>query len=348
MRRPRLVRSRRTAGLDVGTRVLKLVVVDHARDEPRLEAAVTRTLPASATTEGEVVDPTLVGDGIRELAGRAGIGSEQLVISVGGRDVIVKLIRMDRMERTDVREVIGWEAGQHVPFAMEDVQIDFQITDPGAGGRQMTVLLVAAKRELVERRLSLVKEAGLTPSVVDVDAFGLCNALEYNYPEAMDGTGALVSIGHDATSVVLLEDGVPVLTRDLTVGMRRLALELQRQEGLTPLRARRALRGADETPAMASFVAERAAEIARGVERAASFLETRRIGERLGRVYLCGGGVVVPGLADALAERLEVETHVTSPIRYLPVRPDALADGEIEHAAPLLTLATGLALRPPA
>ena len=348
MRLPRLRRGRRTAGLDVGSGVLKLVIVDHVHDEPRLEAVVTRPLPPSATVEGEVVDPTLVGEGIRELADRAGIGPEQLVISVGGRGVIVKLLRMDRMDRTDAREVIGWEAEQHVPFAREDVHLDFHITDPDARGREMTVLLVAARRELVERRLSLVEQAGLAPSVVDVDAFGLCNALQYNYPEAMDGTGALVSIGHGGTTVTLLEDGLPVLTRELTVGIRRLTLELQRQEGLTPDRARRALRDEVERAALAPFVVERAAEIARGVERAATFRETRRPGERLGRVYLCGGGVEVPGLAAALADRLEVETHVASPIRYLRVRPEALADGEIEHVAPLLMLATGLALRRPA
>ena len=253
------------------------------------------------------------------------------------------------LKKRETRAVIGWEAEQHVPFAMEDVELDFRITDPGGSGAKMRVLLVAAKRELVEDRLALVEDAGLMPTVVDVEAFGLFNALQYNYPEAMDGTAALVSVGHDGTSVTLLEDGIPVLTRDLICGIRRLTQELQRQDGLTADRARRVLRGDEvETAGLERFVADRATEIARGGERAVTCLETRRVGERLGRLYLCGGGVEVPGLVEALAERLEVETHVASPIRYLQVKPEALADGEIERSAPLLMLATGLALRRPA
>lgn len=342
-----LGRARRSVGLDVGSGVLKLVVIDHGRDEPQLETVAMRPLSGSAIVDGEVVDPTLVSDAIRDLFAGAAVEPEHLVISVGGRDVIIKLIRMDRMDEVDARAVIRWEAEQHVPFDMENVELDFQITDPGGTGPRMKVLLVAAKRELVDNELTLIEEAGLEPAVVDVDAFALFNAVELNYPEAMDGTAALVSVGHDGTSVTLLEDGVPVLTRDLAFGIRRLTRELQRQEGLTAEEAGRVLRGDAERAGLDRFVADRATEIARGIERAATFLETRRVGERLGRLYLCGGGVNVPGLPDALADRLGIETHVASPIRRLQVKPGALADPEVERAAPLLVLATGLALRRP-
>ena len=342
-----LGRGRRSVGLDVGSGVLKLVVVDHAHDEPRLETALTRPLPVSAIEEGELSDPASVADGIRELADRAALDAEQLVISVGGRDVIIKLIRMERMAEADARDVIRWEGERHLPFPVESVELDFRIVDVDGSEPQMRVLLVAAKRELVENRMALVEEAGLTATVVDVDAFALFNALQYNYPEAMDGTAALMSVGHDSTSVTLLDGGVPVLTRDLTFGIRRLTRELRRQERVGADRASRALRGELEMPGLDRFVADRAAEIARGVERVATFLEGRYAWERLGRLYLCGGGVAVPGLANGLAERLEVETHVASPFRYLQVKPDALAGGEVETAAPLLMLATGLALRRP-
>jgi len=83
-----------------------------------------------------------------------------VVTAVGGRDVIVKKIQMDRMKEGDAREVIRWEAEQHVPFDMANVELDFQILDPDAEGLQMNVLLVAAKRELVDSRTSLLGEAG--------------------------------------------------------------------------------------------------------------------------------------------------------------------------------------------
>src|SRR2546430_9899466 len=100
---------------------------------------------------------------------------------------IVKKIQMDRMKEGDVREVIRWEAEQHVPFDMANVELDFQILDPDAEGLQMNVLLVAAKRELVEGRVGLLNEAGLVPGIIDVDAFAIHNAFELNHPDAMQG-----------------------------------------------------------------------------------------------------------------------------------------------------------------
>src|SRR5256886_12810661 len=86
---------------------------------------------------------------------------------------IVKKVQMDRMREGDAGEVIRWEAEQHVPFDMANVELDFQILDPDAEGLQMNVLLVAAKRELVENRNGLLAEAGLEAAIVDVDAFAI-------------------------------------------------------------------------------------------------------------------------------------------------------------------------------
>jgi type IV pilus assembly protein PilM len=339
---------KRSVGLDIGSGLLKVAVVDHGKDQPQLDRVALEELPGSAIVDGEVVDPGLVSGAIRDLFGRAGIDDGNLVISVGGRDVIIKLIRMDRMDESDAREVIRWEAEQHVPFDMDNVELDFQITDPHGEGLQMKVLLVAAKRELVENKLALVQEAGLEPDVVDVDAFALHNALEVNYPRSMHGLAGLVSIGHDTTTVNILDDGVPVLTRDLTFGTRRLTQDLQRERGLTAEEAEKVLRGETHDETLGDFLAERAQEVARGVERATAFLESQEVGEGIGRLYLCGGGVGIPGLAEALADRLAVETQVASSVHAVQVKPGAMESGTIDEVAPMLMLCTGLALRRPA
>src|SRR5258706_13431882 len=103
--------------------------------------------------------------------------------AVGGGDVIVKKIQMDRMKEGDAREVIRWEAEQHVPFDMANVELDFQILDPDAEGLQMNVLLVAAKRELVDSRTLLLREPGLGPAIIDGDAFPIHNAFELSHPD---------------------------------------------------------------------------------------------------------------------------------------------------------------------
>ncbi len=338
-------RSRKTVGLDLGSGYIKIVVMSHAQDEPRVEKVVVHQLGSDAIVEGEIMDPGLVAETIDTLFVEHGINDRDVVTSVGGRDVIIKPIQMDRMSKEDAREVIRWEAEQHVPFEMDDVQLDFEITDPDSEGLQMSVLLVAAKRELVENKIGLLEEANLNPRVVDIDSFALHNALEHSYPEAMEGLAGLVSIGHDTTKVNILEDGVPVLTRDLSFGTRRLSLDLQRERGMRAEESEAVLRGESSDDKLRDFLTDRAQEVARGVERATAFLEAQELGSSLAKLYLCGGGVRVPGLAEALGERLGVETIIANPLQGIDVKPDALDDGDLDDIASMLMLSVGLALR---
>src|SRR6266704_1117158 len=244
--------SKKTSvGLDIGSGIIKLVVIDHGGSEPELVKVATTEVAADAIVEGEVMDPGIVAEAIRGLFSAAGVKHRSVVTAVGGRDVIVKKIQMDRMKEADAREVIRWEAEQHVPFDMANVELDFQILDPSAEGLQMNVLLVAAKRELVEGRVALLAEAGLHASVIDVDAFAIHNAFELNHPDAMQGVVAIANIGHEITNVNILEDGVPVLTRDLSVGTRRFREDLQREKGLSGEESERVIQGASQNADLA-------------------------------------------------------------------------------------------------
>src|SRR5207302_99313 len=137
-----------------------------------------------------------------------------------------------------------------------------------AEGLQMNVLLVAAKRELVEGRVGLLNEAGLEPGIIDVDAFAIHNAFELNHPDAMQGVVGLVNIGHEVTNVNILEDGVPVLTRDVSVGTRRFREDLQREKGLSAEDAERVIQGLTHSGDLAPYVEARGEQIAVGLERA--------------------------------------------------------------------------------
>ena len=224
--------------------------------------------------------------------------------------------------------------------------MDFQILDPETEGLEMQVLLVTAKRELVENKLRLLGDAGLSASVVDVDAFALHNAFEVNYPEAMTGVVGLVNVGHEVTTINVLDDGVPILTRDLPIGTRRLREDLQRDRGLTADEAGALLQGYDHAPELALIVESRGEEIAVGIERAAAFLaQSSRSAGRLRAVYTCGGGSRIPGLTQVLANRLRIPVEQASPLNSLKVRDGALASLVTDEVAPLLMLPIGLALR---
>ncbi|MBS1110308.1 MAG: hypothetical protein H6Q88_2300 [Anaeromyxobacteraceae bacterium] len=339
-------RSRTTVGLDIGSGLIKLVVITHGGSGPTLTKVAFTQVVDDAIVEGEVMDPGLVADAIRGLFASSGIKPKQVVTAVGGRDVIIKKISMDRMKESEAREVIRWEAEQHVPFDMDNVELDFQILDPDGDALQMSVLLVAAKRELVENKMALLSEVGVQPSIIDVDAFALHNAFEVNYPDAMRGVVGLVNIGHEMTNVNILEDGIPILTRDLPVGTRRFREDLMRERGMSVSDADGLLQGHELTEVLAPFVTARAEDLAVGIDRAAAFLQTStRSSAGLTRLYTSGGGARIPGLGKALGDRLRLPVQLANPIERLQVADGVFDTMSVDDVAPLLMLPVGLALR---
>src|SRR5512139_19540 len=295
-------RKKSTIGLDVGSGLIKVAVIDHSRGEPELARVVITPLLADAIVEGEVMDPGIVTDAIRMALEQSGLKSRDVVTAVGGRDVIIKKIQIERVKEQQARELMRWEAEQHVPFDMESVELDFQILDPEGDGMEMSVLLVAAKRDLIETKMRLLTDAGLHTAIVDVDAFALHNAFEINHPDAMSGVVGLINIGHEVTNINILDEGVPILTRDLTVGTRRFREDLQRERGLGAEEASQLLEGYDRSPHLDAVLEGRGEEIAVGIERAAAFLaSSSRNAAPMRAVYMCGGGSRIPGLSDVLA-----------------------------------------------
>jgi type IV pilus assembly protein PilM len=340
-------RKKSTVGLDIGSGFVKVVEVDHSGDQPEVVKVAMRPLMPDAIVEGEVMDAGLVADTIRSLWLDAGIDTKEVVTAVGGHDVIVKKIEMDRMSEDDARQVIRWEAEQHVPFDIQSVVIDFQILDPAGTDPKMDVLLVAAKRELVDHKLALLNDAGLSARIIDIDAFALHNALERNHPEAMSGITGLVNIGHEMTNVNILEDGVPILSRDIPFGSRRIREDLQREQGLTADQAEDIVQGRSPHDALDRYVRYGADEVAIGVERAAAFLMAQYAGEGVGRIFLGGGGARIPGLLAALADRMGIPVVGANPFERIPVTPGAPMGVLLDEVSPVLLLPLGLALRTP-
>jgi type IV pilus assembly protein PilM len=333
-------------GLDIGSGLIKVAVIDHSKKEPELIKIAVVPLLADAIVEGEVMDPGIVAEAIQGALAAADVKGKQVVTAVGGRDVIIKKIQIERVKEQQARELMRWEAEQHVPFDMESVELDFQILDPDADGVEMSVLLVAAKRELIESKLRILTDAGLEPGLVDVDAFALHNAFEINYPEAMRGIVALVNIGHEVTNINILDDGVPILTRDITVGTRRFREDLQRERGLSADEAQQMLQGYDRSTHLDAVLEGRGEEVAVGVERAAAFLaSSSRHSGQVRAIYTCGGGSRIPGLSESLAARLRLTVEQASPLTNLRIREGALDSLVTDEVAPLLMLPIGLALR---
>jgi type IV pilus assembly protein PilM len=176
-----------------------------------------------------------------------------------------------------------------------------------------------------------------------VEAFALHNAFEHGHPGSLDGLVALINIGHETSNLNLLQDGAPVLVRDIPFGSRKVREALQRDRGLSADEAESVVQGQGDDADAGTVVTERIEELAVGIERAAAFLVAQS-GGGINRVFVCGGGARIPGLVAALGDRLGIRTDVANPLNGIAVRPDATMES-VDEIAPMLMLPVGLALR---
>jgi type IV pilus assembly protein PilM len=345
-------KSKSSVGLDVGSSLIKVVEVDHSKDEPVLTKFGIIKLPPEAIVEGELMDQSLVIEGIQECMTKAGIEARDVVTAVSGRAVIVKKVVMDKMNPDDAKEAIFWEAEQHVPFDIDDVCLDFQILNEDMGANQMEILLVAAKKEMVNTHAGLIRDAGLNPRIIDVDSFAIQNAVEATLDAEADRglVTALINIGSDVTNINIVHNNVPYFTRDLSVGSNVFVESVQREMGVTFDEAQDMLSGditIEDEERLSEIISHASNDISMGIDRSIAFLKTAGDAENIDRVILSGGGACVPGLKENLAERHDVDIVTNEAVSRIMKSEDLFeAEGEgVEKVGPLLTVALGLALR---
>lgn len=341
-----LFRARRTTvALDIGSGLLKLAEVGHGGDRPEVRKVAVRSTPPGAIADGEVLKPKLVAEAIGQLVGESGAGIPEVVAALGGHHVFVKKLQLARADGRDARSDIRREAERHIPFEIESVHLDFQMLDHREDASHMDVLVVAAKRQHVEERVRLLEDAGVGVVLLDVEAVALCNALVHNYPAASQGLVALVDCGHEATSINVLRDGVPLLARDHHFGLGQLDQSSLSDQGLSTERTTGILPGREGSSESRQVLEEASGVLAAGIERVTAVLRTRYPGIGLGRVFLSGGGACIPALAAGLGRRIKIETRVANPFEMVTVRTDAAGQALLAQAAPLFFLTLGLALR---
>jgi type IV pilus assembly protein PilM len=343
-------RSRATVALDIGSNIVKCLRMEHTDEGPILTNFAMVDMLPEAIVEGEIMDRDIVVEAVRECLGRAAIQDDYVVSAVGGRSVIVKKIIMDKMTAADAQEAILWEAEQHVPFDIDDICIDFQILKDDVGANQMEILLVAAKKETIQSHAELLREAGLTPAVIDVDAFAVQNSWEATNGGASEEVVGLLNVGADVTSICVVQQGVPYFTRDLAVGTNRFVEEIQKDFGVGHDEARQIVAnpGEDESievSKLIEIVEDVAEDLSTGIERSLSFLRTSGDAETIDRVVLTGGGARFPGLGEYLADRHGFTVEVGNPLQGLAYEEDVFLDHDADKVAPLLSVSVGLGLR---
>lgn len=335
-------------GLDIGSHTIKVVELEaQANRSYRLVHWGISPPLAEAIVDGEIMDRQLVTDAISNLLESRGIKSRQVVAAVSGRAVIVKKISMAKLSAEDAQQAVYWEAEQHVPYDINDVSLDFEILGPAPNDpKQMQVLLVAAKKDMVLSFSDLIRESGLQPLIVDVDSFAVQNAIEANYEFGPDEVVCILNVGSEITNIDIIKGGVPYFTKDLQLGGTTFVEAAQRKFNLSQSEAAAVVRGESNSGLEVMPVIEQACEgLATAIERAQSYLRTSGEAGAVTRVMLCGGSALTSGLADFLGRRFNVPAEIANPLSRISYDPALFAGQDVLKVAPVLTVGIGLALR---
>ncbi len=336
--------------LDIGSTFIKLIQLKGSNKNYQLVKFGMVPLPPEVIVEGAVMDAGRVVEAIKELLSSQKIKTKEVVISVSGSSVIIKRVSVADMTDEELAESIKWEAEQYIPFSIDDVNVDFQKLGAGAVAGQADVLLVAVKKDKINDYVNLVREAGLEPVVMDVDAFALANMYELNYAFE-EGTTALLNIGASVMNINILKDGVSIFTRDITVGGNRYTEALQRDFGLAYEDAEKVKRGeafdAADKEQIAGIMSSVTDDIVAETQRSFEFFRSTTGSDKVSRVLVSGGCARIGNFTTVLSERLEIPVEVVDPFKKIKIDPKRFDTTVIAESSPLCAVAVGLAIRRP-
>jgi type IV pilus assembly protein PilM len=338
---------------DIGSSSIKMVEASIERGGYRVLSLGVLPLPANAIQNNMVVDAKPVAETIRRLIQENRVKSTQVVSAVPGRAVIMKRIEMPMQEDAELEANIEFEANNVIPERMENVNLDYQVLNPIAGGSKLDVLLVAVKKEIVNSYTEAIEEAGLKAAIMDVDYFAMENMYEANYPsETGGGMVGLIHIGSRYTSVTLLHDGISTFTGDLPLGGDDFSESLKRElnvssEAAETLKVTGLLDGKKDFDIEAMLRAT-SENLAGEIRRTVSLYGTvgTEEGDGLKAIYLSGGTAQTAGLRATLEQQMGVPVRMAEPFRGFTVDKNIDRDLLME-AAPTFAVGTGLSIRRP-
>jgi type IV pilus assembly protein PilM len=339
--------KKQLVGLDIGSSTIKAVELKSTKAGYELVSFGTELLAQDTVVDGAIMDAPQVANAISKIFEAQHIKVKNVATSVSGHSVIVKRVWLPLMSEEELFERINSEASQHIPFDILDVSLSYQLLE--SMDSQMDVLLVAVKKDKILNHTNVLAQAGKTPVVVDIDAFALQNCFEVNYEPDAGQTVALLNIGASVMNINIVRGGVPLFTRDVSVGGNQFTDALQKELDLSFDDAERLKKG--ET--LPSVTDDQKQQILRSVsdiltleiQKTFDFFRATASGESIQRIVVAGGTARVPGLVDLLREEFAMPVEELNPFRRVLVNPAKHSDDQIREMAPRLAIAVGLALR---
>ena len=334
-------------GLSIGSSSIKIAELRKSGKSWKLLTFGSTPLPDDVIVNREILNPIVVTDSIRALVGPIKLKTKMVCTALSGTSLIIKRMQLDVPNAKELEGQVFWEAEQYLPFDVSEVVMDYQVLTRTKEGKT-DLILVAAKRAVVDAYMGVVTDAGLKPKIVDTDFFALQTAYEANYPVNPAEAVAVVDIGASSLKLVVLFGGVPVFTKDSALGGRNLTAEIQKHLNLSYADAEALKTGSQEggIPQEVNELMNVMSEnFTTEIKRALDFYNASSAGAAVSSVVLAGGCAKLPSLPKMIEEILSLPTQVMNPFNSISYDPAVFSPEYIASIAPIAAIPIGLALR---
>jgi len=342
-------------GLDIETGSIAATEVK-ANGSRSVSRTAIAPLRPGVVNEGEVLDAEALSDALKALFAQNKLG-KAVRLGIANQRVVVRTMQLPLIEdEKEIDTAVRFRAQDQIPMPLEQAVLDHRVVSRGTGDdgeRQMEVLAVAARRDMVVSLLAALRKAGLRPVGIDLSAFGMIRALDVEPalpPEGQDGqvqsTTLFCNLG-DITNLAVARGGQCLFTRVAPFGMESIAQRIAERDGVAMEDARDALLDVGLEEPVESFEGDKSALATReALEEGASklvdelrlsldFYSAQEGAAAIEHVVLCGPGTSVPGLPERIQVGLGLGIEVMTPA--------ALQSMDEEDAA-RLTVSYGLAI----
>jgi type IV pilus assembly protein PilM len=343
-------KKKNVIGIDIGSSSIKLVELIEGKNGFKLQNLGISSLPPEAIVDGAFMDSVTIIDTIRDLITTSKVKTKDVVTSVSGHSVIVKKISLPFMTETELEESIRWEAERYIPFDINDVNIDFQTFGSNPENPEvMEVVLVAAKKDIINDYVSMIMEAGLNPVIIDIDAFALENMLAINYEIGKEEVVAIVNVGASITNINILKDNVSGFTRDIFKGGNQITEDIQRQLHVDYDEAEKIKVGSKVDVTSRSIVQnllKTASEsLAVEIRNSLDFFQSTTTYEKISKLYLSGGGSKIKDFDILLQQEIGIPVEIVHPFTKIEYNEKNFDVEYLREIGSIMGVGVGLASR---
>src|SRR5438270_1040519 len=337
-------------GVDIGSSSVKAVELQGKAGNLQLVSLGYENLQADSIVDGQIMELNDVSGVISNIFREHQIKTDRIAAGVSGHSVIVKNIVVPQMSADELAESIEWHAEEHIPFDINDVSLDYQVT--GSSPDALHVLMAACKRDKVANIKQAIQLSGKQPAVIDVDAFALQNCYEVNYQPQPGQIVALLNIGASTMNINILNGARSVFTRDVSVGGNQYTSLLQKELDLTLEEAEAVKRGmpapeGKEVKGIEPILETVSDILALEISKTMDFYRaTVEDGDSaVQKILISGGGSKLKGLVEFLSKRFEIPVEMFDPFRKIKVDSRGFDPEYMSELVPEMAIAVGLALR---